>query len=405
MRILIVNEYANTPDLPGSGRHFFLARYLTEQDHEVTIVRSSFDHIGGSKAGGSEAVSITRCEDVRFITIGAQPYQRRLTHMIHMVRFSKSVEQLDWLVEKPDVVIGSTPHPWQARAALRLARRMSVPFVLEIRDIWPLSITELGVASSWNPFVARIRHIEERLAASADRIITLSPKVDDYLSDLAGQRISAAWIPNGVDISMWPAPKMQSRRPHVVMYAGSMGVPNQIETLVRASGKVRSRGISEDDVVFRFIGSGAAKRRSFGLARSLGIDGLTFEDPVPKSRVPQLLNEASVLWMAVGPSRLYDYGISPNKLSDYLAAGRPVLLLANTVADYVELSKGGLKVPADNVEMAADAIMELLGLSDGERHSLGLRGRAYVERNLTTEILGERLIDVLETVTAARSRE
>ena len=204
-------------------------------------------------------------------------------------------------------------------------------------------------------------------------------------------------------MSHWAAPQVQTRRPHVVMYAGSMGAPNSIETLVRAAAETRALGVTEEEIVFRFVGHGASKEQAVELVRKLGIKGVSFEDLVAKEHVPELLSEATLLWMATRKSKLYDYGMSPNKLADYLTAGRPVVLAADVGGDDVENSGCGRTVRSNQPRIMAEAVLELCRLSDSDRHAMGLRGRRYAEENLSTVDLADRLNDVLVSAAASRT--
>lgn len=389
----MVNEYANTGNNPGHGRHFALGKYLARRGHDVTIIRSNFNHIVGSSDDQQKV------DGVRFLTLRTPRYTTMLGRVLHMFVFALAVATVRMdRDERPDVVIGSTPHSFQAAAARVLAARCRAIFVLEVRDIWPMSLIELGVAGKYNPLVLIIGFLERWICSSARHVLSVLPNGGEYLRR-ANPQLSWTWIPNGIDLETWPWPAVRSTsQPHVVIYTGSLGIPNATDVLVQAAARVRARGFGSDRIVFRFVGSGVQLESVTRLVEQLQLKGVTFDNAVPKSEVPRLMRSATVAWLAVRDCALYEYGISPNKLGDYMASGRPVVLSANTEWDPVCESGCGVLVPSEDPDAIAQAVIAICSLSENMRHEMGLKGRRYVEKNLSAAVLAARLEGVLFTL-------
>jgi glycosyltransferase involved in cell wall biosynthesis len=153
-------------------------------------------------------------------------------------------------------------------------------------------------------------------------------------------------------------------------------------------------------VLWRFIGEGTEKTALMRRASEVGLRSVSFEGRVPKSRIPTLAAGADGFVINVKGLPVYRYGISPNKLFDYLAARRPVIFASSARNNPVAEAGAGITVPPENPPAVAEAVRRLVSLSSEERDEMGLRGRRYVEAHHSYERLGERLEEALEELVA-----
>jgi glycosyltransferase involved in cell wall biosynthesis len=180
---------------------------------------------------------------------------------------------------------------------------------------------------------------------------------------------------------------MQGR--FVVGYAGAHGLANALETLVAAAERLRSEPVS---VVL--VGQGPEKVSLQERASHLGPETIRFLPPVPRAAIPTLLATMDALFIGLKRSPLFRFGISPNKLMDYMAAAKPVILAIQAGNDMVGESGCGLSVPPENSEALAVAIRRLMTIPRDERLAMGARGREYVVARHDYRVLARKFLDV-----------
>ncbi|MBT8212358.1 MAG: glycosyltransferase family 4 protein, partial [Acidimicrobiia bacterium] len=339
---------------------------------------------------------------VRFRWVKAPGYSgNTLARFFNMVVFALRV----WSgrstrdLPEPDVVIGSSPHLFGADAAARLAKRRRVPFVLEIRDLWPLTLVDVGGFSTRHPAVVLMSWLERRLYREADAITTVLPRAADHLQTFGVEESSVTWIPNGVDLADTPEPApLHDHDEFVVLYLGSHGAGNNLGVVLDAAVRLQTDG--DDRFLFRFVGDGPEKARLEESAKRRGLTNVAFEPPVPKHDAPHVLATADAC-IAILPPKvpLHRFGMSLNKLFDYLAAGRPVVFGAETPSDPVRDAQAGYTVPQDDIDGLVAALRTLADLDVAERIAMGERGRRFVADNHDFKKLASRLEALLVTLT------
>jgi glycosyltransferase involved in cell wall biosynthesis len=178
-----------------------------------------------------------------------------------------------------------------------------------------------------------------------------------------------------------------------VLYAGAHGPPNNLETVVSAASLLQSREI--DGAHFTFVGEGVSKTSLRQQAQREGIGNVRFEDPLPKSAIFGRMRSADAFVVLARNRELYRSGISPNKLFDYMACARPVILAADVPDNVVERSGGGLVVPPEDPDALAKAVEALLAMTAEERAVMGARGRRFVEEHHDMAVLAQRFLEAL----------
>ena len=390
-RLLWVNHFAVAPDMGGGTRHFEMGRELVRRGWAVTIAASDFHLHGRTYMRRASDVDrsprMETVDGVRFAWLWAAPYERNDSRRAwNWLSFGRSLGR--WMdgLERPDIVIGSTPHLFAALAAWRAARRHRVPFVLEVRDLWPES---LAVAGGRRGATYWALHVMARfLYRVADRIIVLAQGVADFLVHAGVPRQRIVLAPNGVDIAAYDRSARPFRETLRVAYTGAHGPANGLHAVLDAAAELRS----ESRVTFELIGDGPSKSGLVADAQSRALENVHFRDPVAKSSIPNLLAESDAGLMVLKDVPLFSFGVSPNKLFDYWAASLPVVCnVPGEVAEMVRQSRGGVQARDASGVALADAVRELLALSPRERHAMGARGRAWVEAERDRPRLSTRL--------------
>jgi glycosyltransferase involved in cell wall biosynthesis len=401
MHLAIVNHYALPPGASGGPtRHLGIAKALVAEGHEVVIHASVYDHYTRrdhrERSSSREVIEVI--EGVTYVWWSTPAYGSTALRVRNMASFAASVgmrgAHLD--LPRPDVVIGSSPHLLAGPAARRLARAHGVPFVFEVRDLWPQTFVDMGELGRWNPLTLALRQIECSMYRSADRVITALPASIDYLVAHGAAREKVVHIPNGVELAgSDPTPRVRpGGAPFTIVYAGTIGHANNLEVAVTAADELRARG--RNDIVIRLVGAGPERGRIARMIEQRPGAGIRLDPAVPSNEVPTVLAEADACLLVLRPSPVFGWGVSPTKLFDYLAAARPVVAAVSAPDTIVGPAGAGLWVEAGQPARLADAIEELADAPVEELAAMGKRGRHYVEQQHGFSSLAQELLTVLE---------
>jgi glycosyltransferase involved in cell wall biosynthesis len=388
---LIVNHFALAPDMGGGTRHVELGRELVRRGWRVTIAGSDFHVLERSyvrRAGAHDKRAIDETVDgVRMRWLWSSPYERNDGKRIaNWLTFARSLVRTRWRDDPPDVVLGSSPQLFAALAAWRVARRLRVPFVLEIRDLWPESLAVGGRARG--PGYWALWMLARFLYRNAARIVVLARGVQQYLQrqGICASRI--VYVPNGADVGAFTERIGSNDGVLRVVYAGAHGPANGLDVVIDAAVLLRE----DARVKFLFIGDGPSKETLVGRARALGLTNVEFRDAVPKLHIPELLASCDAGLMVLKDLPLFAFGVSPNKLFDYWGAGLPVICnVPGEVAGWVREANGGVQTTDPTPAALAEAVRTLMSMSPQRRAALGAAGRDWVRREHDRPVLAERL--------------
>lgn len=408
MSIWIVNQYAVPPDKPGPARHHLYASALTQMGNRVVVIASSFDHHGTRKdaiLAPAERWRVGTAAGVPFLWLRVPPYGgNSLARVWSMTQFGRRVRAGLGTqgLGRPDVVVGSSPHLFGAWGAERLARRLGVPFVLEVRDLWPQSLVDLGGYAPGHPVVRLLVRVERHLYRHASAVVSVLPNAIDHIVARGATRDRVRYLPNGVDLSHISCPATaEEGTPFTFVYAGSHGIANALDTVLDAA-KIVETELGPDAVRFLLVGSGVDRERLRARARAEGIGSVAFEEPVPRSRIFEVLVRADAFVVSSLAIPLYRHGISFNKLFDYMAMARPIVAGLEAVDNPVVAAGAGLVVAPGDARAMAGAVRTLLGMTRGERRAMGLAGRRYVEQHHDVTMLARRMQELLREVVQER---
>ena len=287
-----------------------------------------------------------------------------------------------------DMVMGTTPPIFQAFSAWLVAALRRKPLLLEVRDLWPEFAIEMGVLK--NPIlIALSRWLERFLYWRAAHLLVNSPAYRDYLVEKKGVLPSkVTLIANGVDPNMFhPEKRGENLRSEldlngkfVVTYAGAIGLANDIPTLLRVAQRLKG----DSDLHFLFVGDGMERPRMEEMVSEFGLNNVTFTGALPKTQMPDVLaaSDAFVATLQDIPMFRMPY---PNKVFDYMAAGRPtVLAIEGVIRRVMDEAGGGLSVPPGDDEALAEAV-SILSRNPLRCQEMGLAARGYVIRNFNRQ--------------------
>ena len=408
MRILLINHYAGSKRHGMEYRPYYLARQWIAQGHQVRIVAASESHVRDLAVDIHTPWKAENIDGIQYLWMKTPSYQgngiARAVNMFSFVsklfRFGSSVILRDF---KADAVIASSTYPLDIYPAHRLARLADARLIFEVHDLWPLSPIELSGMSRRHPFIVLLQHAEDYACRHADRIVSLLPKAEQHLRQRGMAADKFVYIPNGVNIQQWrqetaPAPtqitdtidQLRSQNCFIVGYAGAHGLANALGALIAAAELLK-----QQPVAFLLIGQGPEKAHLRARARKLGLGNVHFFEPVAKSTIPAVLSLCDALYIGLQKQSLFRFGVSPNKLMDYMMAERPVIQAIEAGNDMVGESGCGLTIEPENAGAIADAVLSLRNLSPGRRQEMGKRGGSYVRRHHDYETLSRRFADVM----------
>lgn len=410
MNIWIIHHYANSPDAPGDARHFSHARELMNHGHRVCIVACSFLHQTHKHMPRSDvaAWTVTVHNGVPFVWIRCRPYRgESWMRIANMFEFAFRCMLLKWSAGfgAPDVVMGSSPHPFAALAAERLAARFRVPFVLEIRDPWPYVLTQVGGHSRFHPFVLLVDGTMRYLYRRAARIVMFSRHSAPLLTRLGADPRKIVWIPHGVDLTMTPVPRPAPEDGvFTVMYVGSHNQWNSLDAILDAAKLIAAQ--KRNDIQFVLIGGGSSKPGLMKRVEQEAITNVSFQNPMPKSVMHYVLHNADAFILNNRIDQLSRHWMSFNKLYEYLAAGRPVIFASYTENNPVQESGAGITVHAGDAEAMAGATVTLADMVHRDREQFGAAGRRLIETQYNIAFLARKFEAILmEIVSGGRGVE
>jgi glycosyltransferase involved in cell wall biosynthesis len=404
MNIWIFNHYAITPNLPGGTRHFDFGKELAKRGYKVTIFASSFHHalLKETKEYKKDRFIVEDYEGVRFVWLKTFPYSgndwRRVINMFsYSVSAYKVGRKLN--IEKPDIIIGSSVHLFAVYIAYLLSKHFRVPFIMEVRDLWPQALIDIGDISKWHPFVILLGILERFLYKKAVKIITLLPKSHEYIERFGISKDKIVWISNGVDLDRfyfddlphWDKDKFD----FVVTYLGTFGKSNNLMTAVEAA-KILQKYYPF--IKFLLVGDGTEKSKLREAIDAENLVNIEIKGSVPKNCVKNILFSSDILYLPVRNSPLFKYGISTNKLFDYLAVGKPIIFASNSPNNPVKEANAGVTISPDTPEQLADAIVKIYKMPKEKRIEMGLNGRKHVEKYYNIPILVDRLEELIKEV-------
>lgn len=407
MHILLIHQAFAALNEAGGTRHHELARCLASHGHRITIITSPVSYLTGSQSSRSNRVRKEQDgENITILRTYTYPALHRsfLHRLVSFFSFMASSFWTGLSVRKVDLVWGTSPPIFQGVTAWALARLKRAPFLFEVRDLWPAFAVGVGVlrqplaiqASEW---------LERFLYCRADRVMVNSPGYIEHVASRGARQVEL--IPNGADPAMFDplADGSSFRQQHgllgkfIALYAGAHGMSNDLGVVLESASLLRQR----TDICFVFLGDGKDKAALVAQAANKNLANVVFLPPVSKQEMRQALAAADACIAILKPIPLYKTTY-PNKVFDYMAAGRPVVLAIDGVIREVVTSAGaGIGVEPGNPTAMAEAIQALAD-DRAAGKKMGLAGRACIESRFSRTELALQLKQLVEEMGNSNGR-
>jgi glycosyltransferase involved in cell wall biosynthesis len=407
MHILLIHQAFAALDEPGGTRHHEFARSFAQSGHRVTVITGQTSYLTGARRLASgwvarevddQGVEIIRCRSF------AAWHKSFLQRLFNFMTFMILAFLTGMRVRDVDLIWGTTPPIFQAVSAALLSRVKRKPFLLEVRDLWPYFAVEVGVLT--NPLLIRMSEWLERwLYRRADQVVVNSPGFREHV--LKGGARQVEVVPNGVDTAMFK--DLSTGHPlreafhlgqeFVLLYAGAHGMSNDLDTVLEAAELLRQ----ERGIKFVLLGDGKEKPALQARARAMALDNLYFAPPVPKQQIPLWLADSDAGLAILRGIEAYKTTY-PNKVFDYMAAGRPILLaIDGVIREVVETAGAGIYVPPGNPAALSRAVLSLAQDSEQARR-MGKAGKEYVAEHFDRGALAKSMLSALEPLVRGSGR-
>ncbi len=401
-RIWIINQYASHLET----RHLELGKVFAEKGYSVTVITSSYHH-GKREYLFSEPVKqVQRQENFNYVYLHSSPEYKsngvkRVLNMLDFCRrFLQEQSRIAAWFGQPDFVIASSAHPFVWELGFSCARKYKAKFIAEFRDIWPLSLVEVQGVSPNHPLVKLFSIIEKRAYRRSDAIVSTMPFAWKHVCRVSGvSKGKVHWMPNGLntgEIDLWD--NQQTSLPEDLddfldnhwccVYEGSIAKCEHIDYLLETF-----RYVNSSDIALAIVGDGGEKAALMRRAEELGLQNVRFFPEVSKQQVRALLLRAGCCVAAIHVLPIYEYGLSMNKLSDYLYSGKPTIFACGV--DNVVAQAGHFSLPYADTELMAKTIVKVRSLPHEKLDELALRGRATIKKQYDYNVIGENYLRML----------
>ncbi|MCO1653879.1 glycosyltransferase family 4 protein [Pseudonocardia humida] len=387
-RVLVLNHFAVPVGEPGGTRHTELFGALPGWDHLIVASRTNL------------STHRTQRDRPGFRFVPVTPYRSngvaRIGNWMSYAVMAVVASLLD-VRRRPAVVYASSPHLLAAAAGAVIAAASRAPLVLEIRDLWPKVLVEMGQLSASSPICRALAALESWLYRRADRIVVLADGVARSLEQAGVPVEKITVIPNAADPEYFDTEvtRDDARARYgfdrlTFVYAGAHGPANGLGLLLDAA------AVIGDDIGIVLVGDGVSRAALVERAVTEGLTNVRFLDPLPKAEMPRLLHAADIGVHCLADVPLFHYGVSPNKLFDYMAAGKPVI--TNTPGDVAALvtdSGGGIAVSPSGL---AAGISRMAEAGADQLSRWGCNGRRHIRENQSRQVMAKRLNAMLDTL-------
>lgn len=399
--IWYISKYIAPPTAAKVGaRGFFLLEEFVKNGCRAILFTSDSNHLVSPPLFNQKSFHET-VENVEVYWLKTFKYDsaRSLRRMISWLDFEWQLFCLSKKnISKPDIIIASSLSLLSILNGLRLKKKYKCKLVFEVRDIWPMVLTEAGKISPWNPFVLFLGWVEKLGYKRSDVIVGTMPNLSEHVKNVLGVEKAVHCIPQGVPPTLLkPASPLPEtfinsfipKNKFIVCHAGSIGADNALETLMTCAFKLQNN----KDIHFLIVGEGYLKKKFQEETKEL--ENITFAPRIEKDQVQSLLSHVEVVYFASHPSPIWRFGQSLNKVVDYMYSGKPIIASYSGYPSMINEADCGVFVPAGDVDSLVKEIERFSQMPEEERNKIGKRGRDWLLQNRTYSKLAKDYLDIL----------
>ncbi len=410
MNIILINHYAGSDRHGMEFRPYFMAKRWVQAGHQVTIAASSYSHLRSLNPDlqGQKTMEET-LDGVRYFWIHGPEYQgngmgrirNMLSYLSGLYRYEKQITAQG----KPDVVIASSTYPLDIYPARRIAKKYGAKLIYEVHDLWPLSPIELGGMSPKHPYIVMMQMAEDYCYKHSDYVVSILPCAKEHMVEHGMKPEKFICIPNGIVKEDWEQPESAGNPPYhdllsefrrngyfIIGYAGAHGIANALDSFVEAGALLKDQKIK-----LVLVGQGPERSRLQQKIVDMGLrDTVESLEAVKRGDVPALLEQMDALYVGLQRQPLFRFGVSPNKLMDYMMAAKPVIFAIDAGNDMVKDAECGVSIPPEDSKAIAKAAIKLAEMPEDKLAAMGRNGRKYILEHHEYDVLSKQFLDVFE---------
>ena len=411
MKVVVVYQYYQGHGAPGHSLVYELTQYLADRGHDVTVVSGETGYMQRNMPNLPWYQRIVRRERdgkvnvVRTYTY-SELHRSYLGRLLSFISFSLSCPLGLLSVAKPDVVLASSPPIFPMFPAWLICKLRRIPFVLEVRDLWPASAVQMGILKN-RQLIGIMAWMERVLYNQSKRIVALTEGIRDDICSRGWSKNKVELVTCGVDFDkLYPdvpgaafiRDKFGWQDKKIVLYFGALGEANNLPVTLRTAQRLQSR----EDILFVLIGDGMKRAETERQVKELGLKNVLLLPPVPKDEARLYINAADMCLVTLRDIPLFD-GAIPTKLIDYMACGKPVLCgIRGEAETIVECAGAGVMFEPDNDEQLGKLIVDLLR-DKALTKKMGTGGLSYVQSRFSALKMRQQMESLLSAV-ASNSR-
>ncbi len=407
--IWLISKYLSPKEYGFETRGFAIARHWAADGRSCVIVSSDSNHLA-KYPPLADAVVEERIDGIRAVWLRTKRYTRTASvqRILSWLDFEYRLWRFDDArLPTPDVIVVSSLSLFTVLNGVRLSRKHRVPWVFEVRDIWPLTMIEEGGFSRWHPLALLMAWVERLGYRQAALTVGTMPNLGPHASRIAGRAVDCECVPFGFDPAQIaaaeaapPAVPRLDRSPDqlVIGYAGSMGISNALDTIIECAIRLK------DDPRFKFVLLGDGDVRAKLMSMTTDCPNVRWIGRVPRGEVVEYLKQCDLLYFAVHDSKVWESGMSLNKLTDYLVAAKPVVASYSGFPSILDEAGCGEYLPSRDTDALLRALQRYAARPRAELVAMGAAGRAWLFANRTWKTLSQQYGALLDEVVVRHRR-
>jgi len=395
-----------------SARASEVAQHWARAGHDVSVLTGFPNHPTGVvpaewRGRLRRLIYREKIGSVQVFRTWLWPLPNRKAHerMRNYASFCVSAALRGVAIPRPDVIIASSPQLLVGLSGWWIAFSRQIPFVFEVRDLWPESLTAVGVGDEDSLLHHALAAVAKFLYQRSDRIVVVTPAFKEHLMRrwrVPAEKISV--VENGVETDLFKPSsaaanhalrrELGAQGEFLVCYIGTMGMAHGLETLLDAASQLQRQN---SNAQFLLVGEGAEKERIRTMAHSRGLTNVSFLDQQPREKIPAFISASDACLVLLKKTDVFKTVI-PTKMLEFMSCARPVILGVDGQArQIIEDAGAGLVIEPENSEALVGAINQLSANRD-VGVALGQKGREYIQQHFSRGQTAEKYIDVLSTL-------
>ena len=400
--IWIINQYTGSPHYGMNYRSYYMAKEFVEQGHKVSIFSGAYSHLFVNLPKTDGMFTDEIIDDIHYTWVKTPKYKssKSVGRVWNMLVFMFNLFFINiFKRDKPDVIIVSSLSIFPVLNAYIWSKIFKIDFIFEVRDIWPLTLIEMGNMSKYHPLVVFLGWFEKLGYKKAKYVVSVLPYAKEHMIKRGMQADKFRHIPNGINLDEVEnaeeisdaIKKCIPKNKFVVGYVGTIGIANALEYLIEAANLLKNN----NDIHFVLVGKGGELERLKKYCEEYELLNVTFIDPIPQVQIQSMLKMFDICYLGWYKKEIYKYGVSANKIFDYMYSGKPILQSANMKGDIIEQAKCGVTVESENSQAIKNAIVEL-SLEDIKKlDKMGQNGKEYVINYHSYDALARKYLELL----------